>query len=186
MKKFSGLNLLAMVVFIYSILGCTTKPPNRQEEDVIDLSILATDTSAVRDFRWEVFCSETKLRTGVVSLTWRTDAHFFDKQRLDITVYKGGFEKDLYTILWPLKKDQKFRTSRRVKLPNRSSNQSLYLNVEEINVDTQKNLVSTKLDGLEPGLNYFCRVLTLDKKGWIPGKIVRWQAPICPADIEEK
>lgn len=189
MKPLSNLiNLAALVVILCSFVGRTMAQVDERagEISVLDLPILSQDTSAARNFWADAFCSETKLRTGVVLLSWKADENSFDNQRLDVTIYKKGFDKNLYTSLWPLETGQEFQTSSQVKLSDRPSNQALYLNVNKIDVDKKKRSISVELEGLEAGLNYYWRVLTLNEKGWVLGGIIRTEAPICPADIIEE
>jgi hypothetical protein len=190
MKTHSDLIILAvLIVFACLITGCT-RAPKREElhaAALINLPILAPAPDLLKDFRVEVFCSETKIRTGVAIITWNADSQVIDKQRLDVTFYKKGFEKNLYTTLWPLQKDQKFQTSSQVKLPDRADFQTLYLNVDEVKIMPQEGAMSVRLEGLVPGTNYFWRVCTLSDGGWAPSDNISVEGPICPADlIEEK
>jgi hypothetical protein len=180
MKQF----LYLVVSGVFLVIACTPKLPWK-EPDELNLPILSTDTSTVSNFQCITYCSETKLRTGMALLTWSADEGLIGKQRIDVTVYKKGFETKMYTILWPLKKSQTFQTSRLVKLPDRPDMQLLYLDVNQADIDKQEGLISIELEGLQAGLNYFWRVLTLEGKGWVPGGIIRCQGPVCPADIEE-
>ena len=189
MKLLSNLtNVVSLVIFVCSFVGCATaqKDPEAGQIDVLNLSILPTDTSAIGDFHAEASCSDTKLRTVVATLTWRADKSLFDNQRLDVTFYKKGFEKSLYTSLWPLKKDQKFQTSGLVKLPERADNEALYLDVKGLAIDRQTSSISVELEGLESGRTYFWRVCTLNRNGWVPGGVVPVEAPVCPADMIEE
>ncbi len=36
----------------------------------------------------------------------------------------------------------------------------------------------------EAGINYYWRVLTLTSQGWVPSETARYQAPVCPADMQ--
>ncbi len=179
---------VVLFVFTFLITECMTVQQVRGKEDinVIDMPIISTSTRAVSDYHVEVSCSDTKPRTAVARLTWAANKRSFDKQRLDVTIYKGGFEKNLFTILYPLQKGQKFQTSSFAKLSDRSSNKSLYLNCERINVDKRNGSATIEIEGLEPGLNYYMRVLNLNKRGWVPGGTVRFEVPICPADMIEE
>lgn len=165
------INLVVLIVVISIVGGCEMGPEKLKPQE-IHLTV-------------KPFCSETKLRTGVASLTWRTNKDLFEKQRVDMTAYKRGFEKGLYTTMWPLKKGGRFQESGSSKLPDRASSQSLFLEVIEMNFDRERGTTSMKVEGLEAGLNYFWRVLTLYDGKWVPSDIVSCEAPVCPADIEE-
>ncbi len=41
-----------------------------------------------------------------------------------------------------------------------------------------------ELEGLDAGINYYWRVLTRTRKGWIPSETARLEVPICPIDME--
>ncbi len=176
------LSLLVCGVFL--VIACTTRPPWK-DPDVLNLPILPPDSSLVNNLQCQSYCSETKLRTGVALLTWDADKRLIRKQRIDVTVYKHGFETRTYTILWPLRKDQRFQTSDMANIPDRPDRQLLYLKVNKADWNRHTNTISIELEGLQPGLNYFWRVLTLEKQGWRPGITIRCVGPVCPADTEE-
>jgi len=176
--------LFLIISGVLLVIACTQKPPIK-EPDEFNRPILSTDTTTVSNFQCISYCSETKLRTGVALLTWTVDERLMAKQRLDVTVYKKGFETKLYTILWPLNKDQAFQTSRLVNLPDRPDRQLLYLDVSQVDIDREEGMLSVELEGLEAGLNYYWRILTLTKKGWAPSAVISGKGPICPADIEQ-
>ncbi len=188
MKSFRNpISLVMLFVLVCLVVGCAKTLPEEPSVDAMELPILSADPDDPTDLRVEAFCSETKVRTVLATLTWRTDGRSIDRQRIDITVYRGGFEKGLYTTLWPIKEKQRFKETKLSRLPDRPSNQSLYLDVWEVDDTGKEDLVSVKTEGLEPSLNYYWRVLTLNqkRKGWIPSKVVYCTAPICPADIKE-
>lgn len=178
--------LLIVVILVGSSLGCATAQPDNKVDDptAINLPVLSGDINVVGAFHIEVFCSQTKPRTGMAKLSWRTDKRLFSKQRLDVTVYKQGFEKDLYTILWPIRAEQQFQIPRSNKLEETS--RALALNAVNVNVDEKQDSIVVKLEGLEPGLVYFWRVCTLSNKGWRQSSVVRCEAPVCPADMKEE
>jgi hypothetical protein len=153
-------------------------------DSVLDLPIISSENEKAREFHVEVSCSEIKPRTLVATLKWKGAKNIFARQRLDATIHKGGFKKDAFTSLWPIKSDQKFQSISKVKNSNLSVSKSLYLNTVKADFDPEKETASVKLEGLEPGVNYFWRILTLvDEKGWISGAVVRTNGIICPADI---
>ena len=41
-----------------------------------------------------------------------------------------------------------------------------------------------ELERLEPGINYYWRVLTLTPKGWVPSATARCKVPVCPGGDE--
>lgn len=177
--------LLLAAIVICSSLGCATAQPDKTTDPAaINLPVLSGDINVVAAFRVEVSCSQTKPRTGIAELSWRTEKRLFNKQRLDVTVYKQGFEKDLYTILWPIRAEQQFQIPRSNKLEETS--RALALNAVNVNVDEKQDSIVVKLEGLEPGLVYFWRICTLSNKGWRPSSVVRCEAPVCPADMKEE
>lgn len=181
------LKLFVLFLLLTLIITCGTKPPNNNAPNgtpVLDRPVLEMDTGFISNFHIEVFCSDVKLRTGNALLTWNSEEKYFDKQRLDLTIYKNGFEINIFTTLWPLKENQEFQTTKMVELPNRVDNQSLFLNTIAVDINKQEKSVLVELEGLTPGLTYFWRILTLTKKGWVPGIIIRSEAPVCPSDSD--
>lgn len=151
--------------------------------DVLRLPISGTDTVLVRDFSATTYCADdTTSKRSRASLTWRTNPRLLEKQRIDVTVYKRGFEAGTYAILWPLEAGQTFRDAER-RLPNRPDNSMLFLTLIDRQTSADDRVMTVQLGGLHPGLNYFWRVLTLDAGSWTPGGFASASGPFCPEDF---
>jgi hypothetical protein len=48
-----------------------------------------------------------------------------------------------------------------------------------------KDTAEIALADLEPGINYYWRVLIRSGGGWIPSQVARFEAPTCPVDFVE-
>ncbi|MBI4546083.1 MAG: hypothetical protein HY703_12865 [Gemmatimonadetes bacterium] len=142
----------------------------------------ATAAAAPR-FRVEVGCSESELRTGVAALSWQADRKLLERQAVEVTVYKGGFEKGLSAVLSAVAPDRKFETSPGFKASGQQARRAFELAVDKVDFREKERLVSVQVKGLEPGLGYFWRVLSSTDKGWQPGETVQTEAPTCVADI---
>ncbi|MDP7085539.1 MAG: hypothetical protein QGH97_14465 [Dehalococcoidia bacterium] len=142
-------------------------------------------------------CDEVKPRVTLANVTWKVDTEAGnrlpalekiqtkrDSQRLDVTVYKRGFEKGAYVTLTPIGEDERFRD------PNASTNKEqlpgalLNLTVEQVDWgrDTRKVVVGHA----EPGINYSWRVLILHEDTWMSGGETSVQASVCVSDEAEE
>lgn len=152
----------------------------------------------------EVYCSETKLRTAQAELRWKlVPGPALEQKRsgtlstaaaqLQATVFKNGFEKDLFVSL-PLSAatgEQRAVPSRALSKQSgqtglrayqfylveieksRSAEQFAAGAVEEIAV----------VEGLEPGVTYTWRIVVPAGAGELVSAVVTCQAPVCPADM---
>lgn len=181
MKPLAGLIHLVVLV-IFPGAGCAGVYPTPDKPPDIP-----PDTTLISNLRCEVFCSETRLRTGGMELSWSTDALHLrgDRQRLDVTIFKTGFEDNRYTSLLPIERGQPFRALDPVNPSDLPATQAMYMSVEEVNADTARGFIMVKLEGSEPSLSYAWRVLVQDRNTWLPGGVVRCRAPICPADMQD-
>ena len=93
-------------------------------------------------------CSETKLRTGEVFLTW-TPSSSGVAQRVDISRFRDGFETGTYETSGPLPQSR----------------------------------TATAIEGPEPGIRYYWRVLTSTGGVWASSLVERFEAPTCASDL---
>jgi hypothetical protein len=161
------------------MLGALVATASAAPPDALTLPVIDPDTTLVRDFTATTFCTDTVPRRGLARLTWRTDAHLRGTQRLDVTVYKGGFDRSMYATLWPLEKG---RTSQEVqtRLPARADKHIVFLTLIDLRTSADDQVTDLLLEGLQPGVNYFWRVSTLAAQGWVPGRFGVSPGPICP------
>ncbi len=153
----------------------------------------------------EVFCSETKLRTGNARISWTLAAgpagpEAFGlgdmssaEQRLETTVFKKGFDKNLYASFPTLDRGTAMQPALGSSMEP-GAMRAYQLQIIEVErpagLDTltaggamQTDMV---IEGLEPGMNYTWRVVIETEDGEMVSKTVTCQAPVCPADIREE
>ena len=166
------------------LLGALAITAPALSADVLALPVLSADTTLVRDFTAATFCTDSVPRRGLARLVWRTDAHLRGSQRLDVTVYKSGFDRGVYATLWPLEKGQ---TSQDVqaRLPARPDKHILVLKLVDLPTSTDNQVTHLLLEGLQPGVNYFWRISTQTAEGWVPSGFGVSSGPICPNDARE-
>ncbi len=131
-----------------------------------------------------VECSRFKPRTGIATIKWIEPQRSLADRRLDLAVHKEAFENELFATVWPIEYGKESRLYNRTRYPNEALTRGLRLTTSEVNPSRGGSASTVKLEGLEPGLNYFWRVLKRDANGWISEGVIRIQAPTCPADFE--
>lgn len=115
-------------------------------------------------------------------------------QRLDVTVFKNGFNEQLFSTLFPLDEKSTFSMLPQVKKQGNKIVESLTgiqikrLEIVNSNSQTKQQNLTLTLTKLEGGFNYFFRVLTYEKGAWHSSNVLRVDAPSCPNDrfIDEK
>lgn len=147
----------------------------------------------------ETFCHETKLRTGCARLRLvlpgtideatglAKSASATPIGRLEVTVFKGGFERGLYATLTPgdgrpIKQEgpSQSRAAEPVLAPALASRPALrafQIQLAEAGKALPFAPGSVTIEGLEPGLTYTWRLGG--------GATVSCMAPTCPADMFE-
>lgn len=146
-------------------------------QESLDLPILSSDTTLVRDFSAVAVCNDSVPGSYVARLAWSTQERLIGEQRLDATVYKTGFEHEMYTTLWPIDRGRSFREGPG-QLPDRPDRRTLLLTATRMS--QRDGAVSVELTDLQPGLTYSWRVLTLFDDGWVPSARGRSATPVCP------
>ena len=135
-------------------------------------------------FECRVFCSEEKLRTPVAELTWRSTEARLSTSRIEVTVYKDGFQTGSYVALGSTE------GARSIRLPQTRKTQELIPALTELVVvearssRVRSGAVAVRIEGLEPGLNYFWRVVSTTTGRQIAEGTTKCQAPVCPADMQ--
>lgn len=178
----TGIHVLALI-----LLACTRTHPVDRPGESFDarLAVLVPDTAGVRSLRFDASCSRRQPRIAVGEVSWRIVGRDYSNQRLDVTVYKNGFETGLFTVLSPIKKGRGF--SRRLvgtAPPPWLFDEGLGLKVSQVRFDSGSNRISVSVEPLKTSLNHFWRVLTRTRRGWVSSPTVRGQAPVCPVDEE--
>jgi hypothetical protein len=156
----------------------------------------------------EGFCSETRLRTSNARITWRAQATVLGAgvasldaapQRLETTVFKGGFEKGLYVAL-PIGDAVADRPIAAIApgVPGvaGAAQQTLTRRAYQIRLITvnaarasaaaaDTSEMDAVVENLEPGVNYTWRMAVDVAAGRIVSPLVSLRALVCPADMVE-
>jgi hypothetical protein len=126
----------------------------------------------------DVFCSPTQFHTSIARVSWQASQAEAEGQELQITTYKNGFEKGVFGSLAPLR-DKRLRLSGMAREKQATTGGLQRLQGGLYNYDLKN--VNIEISNLEPGLLYFVR---LQSAGKTVGSVMRVEAPICVADIE--
>ena len=179
---------LSFVFVIILLIGCNSnlEISPQEEESLSAQPIQVKEEETYEDFRVETFCSLTKMRTGVARLTWISKPNLIERQRIDVTVFKQGFEKGFFSFISPTEPKKGFQLPDLREPLDDSFGPILELNFGELLVDEERNEYSVNVEGLEPGLNYLWRILTIEDEGQTSTRIVKVEAPVCVADMEEE
>lgn len=154
----------------------------------------------------EGFCSDTRLRTTNARLTWRVasggaGAGVSDlaqvPQRLETTVFKGGFERGQFVALpiGPAAADRPVlaiagapATQAQAQTPPRRAFQIRLISVTAPRPATAATDSAERVavvENLEPGVTYTWRIASDAPGGRVVSPPVTLRAPICPADMVE-
>ena len=165
------LSTLFGVALLIGIAACDADPLDRP---------VLPETQTERDRpEVEALCTETIPSTGILMLTWRYHDQSDDGRRIDLTVYKDGFDQDRYASLWPLKIGQQSQKLKISNLRSHPADPALLPRLTSLSRDPQRGSTTMRLEGLAGGLVYGIRLATLKHDGWVPGPSVRVQAPAC-------
>lgn len=155
----------------------------------------------------EGFCSETRLRTSNARITWRARSAAIAgmaslgaaPQRLETTVFKGGFEKGLYVVL-PIGDAAADRPIAAIApaVPGvaGAAQQPLTRRAYQIRViavtapraaaaAADSSEMDAVVENLEPGVTYTWRLAVDAPAGRMVSPTVSLRAPVCPADLVE-
>jgi|SRR5687768_8362530 len=129
----------------------------------------------------EVFCSDTRVGVSVAEVTFSGDANSLNQLVLEVTVYKNGFEIGRFARVSPIRAGQKFEIIRPAgEAGSTPGFDTLVLTA----VQTDRGLVTVRVEGLDAGLNYFWRVRPAGGSGTASETTV-CQAVECPVDSGE-
>jgi hypothetical protein len=155
----------------------------------------------------EGFCSETRLRTSNARITWRAGSAAIAgmanlaaaPQRLETTVFKGGFEKGLYVAL-PIGDAAADRPIAAIApaVPGvaGAAQQTLTRRAYQIRLiavtapraaaaAADASEMDAVVENLEPGVNYTWRLAVDAPAGRMVSPTVSLRALVCPADLVE-
>jgi hypothetical protein len=171
--------MFTALVFTFALLSLAAGPGPAPQE-------LAQKEPPKVGLQVDVTCSLTKLRTPVARVSWRTTKAALASERLEVTVYKDGFKSGAFATLSPVRVEQKFDLTRLEKIIGPRP-PGMNLVVTSIQSPPQKDAPPVvEVEGLEPGLNYFWRVLRGAPGAEQPSEVVRSRARACPADMPKE
>jgi hypothetical protein len=148
----------------------------------------------------EVYCSPTKLRTANARIRWQVapssdlaaagaDNLARAEQRLEATVFKNGFEKDLFISLPVVQPNSDQLAAPRVSSRQRGlrafqirlADVARPQSMDRLAAGTDE--VVAEIENLEPGMKYTWRVAIDTAARDFVSQTVTCQAPVCPADM---
>ncbi len=137
----------------------------------------------------QVSCSPTKLRTGVATVSWAvrpgSGTRAQREQALDMSVFPDGFNTGAYARLFPLQRGGPFTPiPTRGPSPTESAPRAFQVEAAEARTVPQANRVVVRVEGVEPGLNYFFRVASPTRGEGESSPPISCTAPVCPADMK--
>jgi hypothetical protein len=127
-----------------------------------------------------VYCSQERLRTGIARVSWQALPAEAEAQKLEVTIFKRGFELGAFSTFSPLS-DKQLRFPRLPEGDQITTGGLKRLELTSMDYNQEKNNLTVEMGNLEPGLLYLLRLRTGSDK---VSKIVSVEAPVCVADIE--
>lgn len=160
----------------------------------------ATDRASGLTLTCEVYCSPTKLRTANARLRWELapgsalsatgDENLAGaEQRLEATVFKNGFEKNLFVSLPVVQPNSDQLAAPRVSPQQRGLRAFQIRLVDVARPQTTDRFadgtdeIIAEIENLEPGMRYTWRVAIESAAADFVSQTVSCQAPVCPADM---
>lgn len=136
------------------------------------------------ELKCETSCSQTKIRTPQVILTFKAAESQLSQIALETTVFSEGFALGILARLTGITREGRFQVVRPENQRNVGGLSSLTIAGVEVSEPT--GMVRVTIEGLEPGLNYQWRLRSLDLATAL-SDVAICQAPACPFDqIEEQ
>lgn len=160
------LHAMALAVLAVTLV---TSPSSGEEPELLTDSSLSSAISV----RTDLYCSESRLRSPEVAVSWSVDRDAAakglapksfadaDTVRVDLTSAPGGLDSGRFTSVAVSASDRA------------SANKSYAVGSD---ADTVRFL------DLSPGVIYHVRVLVLTEAGWVPSSPTRFLTPVCAVD----
>jgi hypothetical protein len=166
---------LLLSLLLLLIVGFVLVRPGMRPEELVGAQS-STSLSC------EVFCSDTRIGVSVAELTFSGDAGSLSQLALEVTVYKNGFAIGRLARVSPIRGGQKFEV---IRPPGEVGSAPGFdtLALTAVRFQTDRGLVTARVEGLDAGLNYFWRVRPAGGSGTLTETTV-CQAPDCPVDSE--
>jgi hypothetical protein len=140
-----------------------------------------------------VSVAEIQWPLGQATLTKAQVNNLVEQQVLDVTVFKDGFQRGLYTTVkpgvshpefQPFKAEQKAIPGlQNLKMTQFATTEAAPVQGLRLSMRPPAGQVSAiaKLQGMEPGMRYFVRLSSQNARQWA----VSFTGPICPVDWVE-
>ena len=176
-----GSAALGAVLLAHGVVAGSPQPgPSPKPSPPGEMKVLDADPKATPPLTVKTGCSESDLRLAVATLSWTADPKLAAAQRVDVTVFKNGFETELFASV-AATGEGKFAPVSGFSRAGREPGRAFDL-VAAPKKDNRKNMAALEVRHLEPGVLYRWRLLTRTDKGWVPGAVVTTQAPVCVSD----
>lgn len=150
----------------------------------------------------EVFCSQTKLRTGNARIRWSVptatlraaglESGAVSTTRLEATVFHDGFAKGLFVKL-PIAGSGEVGILPLAQQPQQAQLRAYQIRVVEIAPPVRRTEAAggdeggVVVEGLEPGVQYTWRAVVEAASRQVVSLTATCEAPTCPADmVDEK
>ncbi len=200
--------LTTVVLLALALSGCAEGPaPDPSTADGTPAAALPAtpgpsggdDAAGAGSVTCEVYCSETRLRTANARISWLGAGTFPGAaspaasavgEQLQATVFKNGYDQDLYASFSTLGSGQELSPQAAGVLPEPEM-RAYDLTILEVaepsplaaSIDDPAARKSVEVEGLEPGMRYTWRVVFKTADGQEISETVTCEAPVCPADI---
>jgi hypothetical protein len=175
--------LCALVAASTSALTAGCSPPARSGPAVPDtppiVAPVALDTVRTAAPFIEMACSETKLRTPIAMIRMRPSRAVLDSTVLEVAVAKDGFVTGRFASLHLTPRTRRVAISVSPEIRRQAPTAFAF---ETMQVDTKGDSAIVVIEKLEPGVNYFWRVVEPGARTVAVSRPVRAQALTCTAD----
>lgn len=183
-------SFLFLVAAVAIIAGCADTQPARPPATppattppLTEPPMTDNDEEVAPDLHADVRCSEPDVRTVIATLSWRENQIQAAAQRIDVTVFKEGFDKGLFATA-PADKGGKFEFAPALRRMEREPGRAFEL-VADPRPDSRKEFIAIDIRNLEPRLLYRWRVASRTDRGWVSSPVVTLESPPCIADEKE-
>ena len=125
-----------------------------------------------------VSCSDLIPGTAAATVRWLASRAPFATSRLDVTVYRKGFDRGMYarfTLAQGLVPHPQLNDS---SPPRDDSLPAYRLRGERVR-SSHTDTAAFRIDGLEDGINYYLRLAAVEPTSAVPGPAARLAAPTC-------
>ncbi|HYU31397.1 MAG TPA: hypothetical protein VEW48_04485 [Thermoanaerobaculia bacterium] len=208
--RLDGSGMVCLLIAGLAAAGCGTtggQPPSPATAAVPAASEVAAPASPGVRLKCETYCSQERRGTVNARITWRSSgaaggaeaAPAPGQERLETTVFNGGFERGLYAsfpLLGPGEEMQEVAEAQRA-VPDLPAFDLRIVSVERGarpeaapgapgQPAAPEPANEVVVEGLEPGLSYSWRLAVPSGPGSPVSETVTCMAPVCPVDRAEE